>query len=468
VELAKDLGAMLSSDGGHVVLGIDNATAQPTGSLDGYDLRKFDSAALQGVFARWLPAPFDLRSAVHTIDEHAVVVVYIAPHPDVFAPFLVAGAYEKDGEQRLAFRAGEVFCRHGSASERWDQRDFRRFRERVQQREREAARTEFTSALLAQQRSTDNVRTLIDAPSAAFSWRLASDTFVPTLTELVRRDDRVPITVMLRAARGDAQALVRGDDPADLPLLLDRLTEMAALGLTLEDRDLFMRAVGALDAIYNSVFTGEYGQTESGLSVRPARLWLGIVTRIMALGGLAVRERAWNAVRELSEHPPRGNERYSSWLRHGLTEAARANLLLDPERRRVGKSLIVMAVADADRIAILRDDVRGADDALLTSVCQFDFFACVVALGNPPRGAAFYPNFAGFHSHRTDPAAALLIDDQDARATLFPHSDQRLANALRDVGRTASRESQMLNGFDGFNATSVREFIREHATDALS
>jgi hypothetical protein len=57
-------------------------------------------------------------------------VLYVPPHPDGFCIFKADGFYGK----AAVFRAGDVYARHGSASERWQQPDIDRIRKRLRER----------------------------------------------------------------------------------------------------------------------------------------------------------------------------------------------------------------------------------------------------------------------------------------------------------------------------------------------
>lgn len=462
VELAKDLGAMLSTFGGHIILGVDDEHGSFTGHLDEVKPSKFDPSNLGRQFQKWLPGPIDIRSAVHTIDEHKVVVIYIAPHRDGFAPFTSDGQYEDErGRPKTVFREGEVFCRHGPTSERWNQLDFQAYRERIRTQEREKAADEYTARLLEFQAEAQRASTLTAGPASAYSWRLESRAFTDAATEYLRAGDRIPITLMLRETRSDVTRMTRqlGEDPADLDLLFDRVTDLAALALVLRDRDLFRSSVEALTWAYNSVIVDQWGSPDPQLNVSAPRYWMSIIARVIALGGVAVREQAWWAVRLLSECRPR-NDYYDSWLRHGLTMAARANLLIQQHGRK--QSLITFAAEAAQRMPTVVGDLATAEDNL-DSLCQFDFLACVIA---ERHGWGWYPNFSSFESRRTAPAAELLITDRSLRDNADLVSDDLLARALRAVAHTAEREAVKFGAWDGYDSEAVREFLEAHPSPA--
>lgn len=456
VELAKDLGAMLSTFGGHIVLGVDDKSGGLTGDLDHADLRKFDPSALRDRFKKWLPEPFDLRSGCHEVDGHVVIVLYIGPHRDGFAPFIADGQHHgDDGRSRPVFSAGEVFCRHGPASERWNQHDFRAYRERVRDQERTKATEEFTQQLTAFQDQSARSSSIANATASAFSWRLEPSAFIGAATELLRAGDRIPLTLMLRSTRGDITRMTRGpgEDPSDLDLVFDRLTELAALGIILRDRELFVSSAGALVWAYNAIIPDDWENYSDDLNVTSAKYWLSIIVRVFALGGVAVRERDWPAVRFLASGRPR-DALNRTWLRHGMTTAGRANLLVTPLGRR--RSIIAFAEDVTHRMPFIAEDTSGNN---LDSLCQFDFLASVAAQRHNWR---WYPNFSAYATRRAEPAAESLVNDINLRKNLDVVADDILADVLRKVSDFADEQGQRFDGWHGYSSKAVQTFLHDN------
>jgi hypothetical protein len=123
VELASEVGA-LAAAGGSIVIGVDDHGV-PTGMLDTRKAALFDEASLRSKLARYLPS-VDVRTAWYRLGEKPVVLIRVEPHPDGVAVFAADGAYEQDGKMRSAFRAGDIFVRHGTKSERPRQADIAR------------------------------------------------------------------------------------------------------------------------------------------------------------------------------------------------------------------------------------------------------------------------------------------------------------------------------------------------------
>ena len=127
VEFAKDVGAMMTT-GGYILVGAGDH-GQPTGDVEHLDL--FDPATLYAKLAKYLPEPFEIRAATHPHRGQSYSLVYVVPHADGFAIFERDGTYQDGKSQAIVFRAGEVFARHGTRSERWNQGDIAVIKQRL-------------------------------------------------------------------------------------------------------------------------------------------------------------------------------------------------------------------------------------------------------------------------------------------------------------------------------------------------
>jgi len=107
----------------------------------------FDEATLAAKFAKYLRAAFAVRSEVHAVgdrnDAKNVTVIWVTPHPDGRCVFTRNGDYtDRHGKAKVAFPAGEVYARHGSRSEPWNQSDIATARAGLVSRAKHAWRAE--------------------------------------------------------------------------------------------------------------------------------------------------------------------------------------------------------------------------------------------------------------------------------------------------------------------------------------
>jgi hypothetical protein len=111
---------------------------------------------------------------------------------------------------------------------------------------------------------------------------------------------------------------------------------------------------------------------------------------------------------------------------------------------------------------------RADDDALLSSLTQFDFLSCLVAVAptDTQRSRSFYPNFARFYTERTEPIVERLIMDGQGpmRTMIFPADDTGLADALVLLNEVAYREAFAFAGWMGFHSPGILAFLEASAS----
>ncbi|MGH2711759.1 MAG: AlbA family DNA-binding domain-containing protein [Actinomycetota bacterium] len=472
VEIAKDVGAM-QVRGGFIVVGADDRGTL-TGDLTQETARLMDEATLRAKLDRYIPEPYDIRTAVHSVEGSLVGVVYVGPNAKGWCIFKRDGTYEgPDGRSVTVFRAGEVFTRHGSASERWRQDDIEMIIARLVDQQRESWRRGLAEDF-QHMAASSRAQGLAGGPAASFTWKVDAESFIDTAVEQLRRGDDIPLRFLLSSVGADAAALLATDGgEQELGVLLDRLTCLAATMLILGRSELFEEGVAGVVTIYDQGF-GPEGLPKRDTPVPPQRLWLMVVERVVALGGLAVRRENWEAVRHLALRRGHGRDfdsdgyEYTSWLRHAVTMASRSNLLKEQQGDRfVELSLLSLALEHVRRNDCLHPDLAEDDERVLDSLCQFDALAALVAIGEAQSAHAriLYTSFARFYSHRTEPAIIRVIEDPVARSILYPHDDKNLAGALRALNQWASQEGWRFSGWDGFLCDRVRTFLNEHPAE---
>jgi hypothetical protein len=392
------------------------------------------------------------------------VLIYVGAHPQGFVIFKADGQYvDAGGQQHTAFRKGDVFARHGTASEPWSQSDVVHVLERVVGSRKEEWRREL-AADFARVGEGSEARRLATAPASALSWNLDAGSFEAAIIEQLRTDDDIPLKLLLERLPEEARSLARDERRVDdLATLFDRVVCVAALGLRLDRPRVTVGAVQAMGLLYGVGF--EISREPSGEATTSAAYWLALIERVLGLGALAVRLKRWDVVRTLALWRGDGDDwrHWRSWLIHGLTMAARSRLLDEDEGGRdVARSLLSLAHRVIAQGTVLRPDLLGEDERILDSLCQFDALAALAVIGKTGSASGFFPNFSRFYSTRTVPAIALLIADDSMRAAIFPKPDGDLAKALRELDAQARQASFRFNGWEGYEDDRIREFLRDH------
>ncbi|MGB8231781.1 MAG: ATP-binding protein [Pseudonocardiaceae bacterium] len=462
IELAKDVAAMQGEpSGGYIVVGADDQ-GKPTPNLTPVLAKLFDEATVRPKLEKYLNQPFTVRSALHNIDSILVVLIFVGPGSHGWCIFRTDGEYEDcNSKKKVVFRVGDVFVRHGTSSERWNDTDRERLVRQIIASQKEAWRIELRQELAAVIDTNLSARRLEELPSSAVTWKLDSEGFDQLVTELFRRNDDIPLRQLLMKAPVDAVALL-DNNPDELATLLDRLTSLSALALQFERRTWLERSLASLVAIYDLGFDSSTGFERDQPIV--VQLWLNIASRVSAIGGLAVRREDWNSVRILADRRPHGESfrHRGSWLRHAVTMASRANIL--ETEQLVG--LIARAHNVIRVIEATHPDKTVDDEAILNSLCQFDALAGLVVIGERGsfKSGNFYPSFSRYPTRRTEPAYRRIVTDRAMRKKLFDGDDQFLADAILETDRLAQQEGLRYIGWDGVEDDEVKRFVAAHKT----
>ncbi len=461
VPIVKDFGAMQVA-GGYIVIGADD-NGQPSKQVTAVEAGLFDQAIVHSKVQGYLAEGFDIRSTTLELDGAHYGLICVLPHPNGFAPFRADGVYTlPDGAQKVVFRKGEVFARHGSKSERWDDSDVRKAIETIRGQERERARAEFRHDLREITRESADTQAA-GASITALTFSLDTETLVNTALEQLRRDDEIPLRLLLTRAPQQAASRISEGDGEALDGILDRLVSLAGAFSTVDHRERTEQVVQALAAIYNQGFN-ERGMDRTMLPISPPDFGLRIVTRVQALGALVVRRAQWQTIPKLVLQRPKvhNSDYWQNWIRHALVMAARAGLLKDSQNEQAGLSPLLLAEEHIVRLPWLRQDLTREDAEIITSLCQFDLLYCLTAYAGDPRHrlSEFLPSFARWYSHRTDPAVVAVIEDPAVREAVFPMSDQELADALRALAEQARMISFPFGGWTGYEDPRILAFLQ--------
>jgi hypothetical protein len=436
-----------------------------------------------------LPEPLAIHARVTQWEgrspdgQHTVVIVFVGPHPDGCAYFTRDGEYEKpNGDRVTAFRRGDVFWRNGTSTERLTQEGHREIvRRQVEQEKTEWMREqeELRRREREQLEAGREARSLAEAPVGTMNLGLPIAELRLGVLELARAKDTIGLLWLLNDARPRAQhAIERGEIESELGDLLDKLAAIAGACIEFEQDELLTRVVGALAQIYSLPLVGDAGMRfDYSTSINPAeigpRVFLAVLLRIYALGGLAVRLSRWGVVRQLAVERPTGLDQYwTNWLVHGLVMSSRAQHLT--ERRDDGSelhiSLLTLATQLVEEQPTMHPDT-GDGEEILTSLVQFDFLGNLAAIdeAGSTDDRSFYTNWARFRQTRIQPVADRLVSDDELRAAIVPGEDDRqLAEALLVVGRMARQEGIRYDGFWGWHTgTPVGDFISANTPPRL-
>jgi hypothetical protein len=110
---------------------------------------------------------------VHRHDGNLFAVVYVGPNPKGRCIFQADGQYVmKNGKDVTAFRSGDIFVRHGTASQRAQQHDLDRIFARAEHVGAERARERFAAELQRALAAAQTAQTATAGPAAALTWKV--------------------------------------------------------------------------------------------------------------------------------------------------------------------------------------------------------------------------------------------------------------------------------------------------------
>lgn len=204
-------------------------------------------------------------------------------------------------------------------------------------------------------------------------------------------------------------------------------------------------------------------------SEKAPRVFLALLGRVYGLGALAVRLRRWEQVRQLTlQRPELLDDYWKNWLRHGQVMATRAQQLSQTQNgRQIEISLLMRAAQVVKLEPTLHPDTED-DDAILTSLAQFDLLSNLAAVDGAGSvdSAVFYTNWARFRQDRIQPVVDRVVADPGVRTAIFrDHNDEDLRVAFQEIAKMAHREAMRYDGFWGWDRTPVGEFIAEAARE---
>lgn len=459
VRLARHVGAM-AAFGGHIVVGVDGH-GTPTGAFAEADRALFDEATLRAKLSKYLPAGTALASQVHELDGHLVAMIAVGAHP---AGICVMAADGNHGD-KAEFRAGDVLVRRGTASVRWNQDEALAYVQRTASRVRDSVRSELLADFEPLMRAAAQGRELEQAPSAVTSWELDLDRLVEGIAEQVRRGDEVPLRRLLAALPRELARLGRG--PAAIyrtAELLDRAAALMALFAVVNRGDLFELVARKLTAAYQRAVADPH----PAAGVPGELLGAMQLERMYPVGALLVRERAWWLVEILATVRVRGHPGSPPfWLLSAQRAAERGGTLRTYAANRPGNSTVISLAYDAvARNEHLTPDLEPGDEALTTSLCEFDLLhglAAIHAAGE--RSERLVPGgFAGWFAARTDPLVVELLEEHTPlRDAVFPQEQPALAQAIELSAQVAARGAAgFMAPWTGFEDRRIVSFLAEY------
>jgi len=187
---------------------------------------------------------------------------------------------------------------------------------------------------------------------------------------------------------------------------------------------------------------------------RQALRWFDIATRVYLLGAISVPLKGFAGTRQLVLQQPNEMREGRFWLRDTVTALARL--------KRFEKKSLLGPISEyvAERPVFFRR-FRNNKDAVVASLCQFDFLQCVISVAEAHDLMACYPNFGGFYKERTEPIVTDLVTGGKSREALPNVDDRSLAKIIAELDQLADREFFSYAAWDAghWSDSRVTEFL---------
>lgn len=482
IEHIKDLLALMSlATGGYLVVGVSNNGSPATDHAPIVEAH-FDQAVLQQKVSAYVDASIDIRSAVHTINAGdlfwKVALIYAGPPPDLF-PLVVKrqGEYTASGGgQKVVFREGQLVIREGTTTTTVAPRHWPRLLERYTDQVKSDTRRDVDAlvsrvvSLLEDAERGGGLSTPIDLGMDLATFTTAANALIESSSP-----SRLDAALTESARQLRATAAVEESPGADDTL--DRLFAIALSAMLYGSGDQFPRTMQVIAEYYDSIpGIPDAISNTSTRDQRSAAAWRDITVRLYVLGAEAVRRGKWAHLRGLVLHPYSVTDtyRYSSWIRHAITSASRANVLDTGDDSTTQTAAIISRALDfaaatpelVPDLAPTSSIVPTDDDEnlMLDALCEFDVLWCAVAYSTDGNGHDFFPSSAAFDQRHAYPAFERVVRDESMRRQLFPElSDAQIAACIEVVAEQAKRQSQHNPGFNWWDdlPSAVTDWIAE-------
>lgn len=411
VEITKDIAAMLSSGGGTLLIGADDKGVAVPDFTDAL-ATEFDEAKLRSKLKKFISEPLTIIALSTKVDGVNHALIECGEYADGFVILKADGQYQHNGKSKEIFRKGDVFVRHGSASEKWEQHDIAR--------------------IIHSQVSKQKIEWLKDAELILSRVGSQAPAEIETKTRLKE------VIKPLKQAIADDNLNI-----SDLKLVIDEICLTAIKAVLSDSEAVFKVALDSLASCYSLGFDPKGNWRLNG-NFNPADLWSEILIRLPIIGGVCIEEKRYRLAKllVLQKVPGDDGRHYPNWYRHAFTMATRSRRL--PHGSNGEKRSFLSATTSIFQNDIQYKNALNWDtEEGLTYIVRFDYFAALVALDDIQQIStrAFYPSFGLYDKSRVEQMLVDILLDEEVQKTLFKSSPENLAYIIQQIDELAERES---------------------------
>lgn len=469
LDFVKDAVAMANRPpGGYMLIGITDEGTLPKTPWRIKNPKMFDGATLRDKIGKYIEADIEVVSQLHRVNGSDVVVIAIfSTRSGLPVPMMRVGQYNAPNgkgrmKTRTVFRPGEIFIRDGAGNVPVRYRDWPSVLAQHDHQLKEAATSDVNS-LMSKLADAIGGGGKVNVPLEPF---LADETVSSAIRANIRQGNRAELKIFLQTTR---EEIVLAQDKVK-PLV--RLVGVGCEAMLADDHDLAVKTITTMYDAFTSI------------AKSPSAVAATIVAAYL-FGAAAVRLGCWDLIPELVLRPFQrtpAQPRYSSWIRYGQIEAS-AHVQYPFTAHPVDTAsddaddngaMISEGLSWARNHPLVRPDVlhdfglqqqkSRKTDALLNSLCQFDFLYAWLVNASDSRqgGGGAYAASAAFKHWRTLPIIERTITNGEMRAKLFPSArEKEIAQALRSTYAHAEQVSNREKYFSGWEPLPpwISEFI---------
>ena len=396
-----------------------------------------DDANLRGKLAKFIPAPFEVATAVYDHGGVKMALIEVLPHEHGCCVFAADGQYpdpkDPSGKtMKVVFRRGDIFTRHGSRSELIESHDLDRIRKKGQQ---------------------VPILPSFDMDGASFE-AAAEDAF--------RRGDKVSLVKVLDSAVDVGRQHISEGDSDGLLLLLNHLACLGALVIRLGEDGWFHQVIDRLEAIYTLPFSGA-GRFNGGAP----RVWLDVMGRVLALGAFVVGRNRADLIPSLVLRTPAASPftdgMYTNWILHAQVETSKAGFFKSSTAGGSGEMSFLRGVA-VEQASLECANTDAPDiDRFQSLLAQFDVLAAVTVWGHAPgdRDFPYWPSYAAYEPDPYEPALVRLVTNPELLTQLFPPGADELRALLVLLEKQGRAHLRRFGGGYPYLDPMVVRFVRD-------
>lgn len=467
VELTKYVVAMANSEGGYIVFGVAD-DGKPVGIAE-EKLSQLDESDISRQIHSYIDEPIKLRFAnrlPYNNALYALLLVMPSDHSPIV--FTKIGQYRSpEGRDVVVFKDGDVFVRHGSSSERWNQQNIRNFTLKIIDREKNKWMEE-TRKLIEMYLKTQATGSLAKAELDIASFLIDDKSFEQLITHFLREKDNVALRQLGYLAESEIIGKLKGVvSNRDLPIeaidasylqtILDKLAIIGSLLIKYKDTSCLEDIISNFFQIYTLGKKEEIARIEYPNQIH-SFLWKEIIIRVYSLGAQAVYFKRYEDIPSIILH--RLNKYL--WARHALTMLSRAK----SRGLKIESNLCTVTTEFIKSNPWLFSNFGQDEDAVVKSLCQFDFLQCLLSMHEEIRtkgNSEAYPSFGIYPKSNIEPIVENLVRGGESRKAIPGISDDKLAWYIYQLDKdTASAFGPLEWDAGRWARRDIERFLAEH------